>query len=57
MNWLVESTQNELMSRKHKQVFITLNYTEHFLVLASTITGHISIFAFASLIGIYWNLP
>ena len=30
----------------------TLNYTEHFLILASTITGRISISAFASLLGI-----
>ena len=42
--------QNELRGKKHKKVFATLNYTEHFLILASTITGCISIFAFASLI-------
>ena len=39
------------MSKKHKKVFLTLNYFEHSLVLASTITGCISISAFASLIG------
>ena len=44
--------QNELRGKKHKKVFATLNYTEHFLILASTITGCISIFAFASLVGI-----
>ena len=44
--------QNELMSRKHKKVCTTLNYIEHFLILASTITGCVSISAFASLIGI-----
>ena len=38
INWWVEST--------------TLNYTERFLVLASTITGCISISFFASLLGI-----
>ena len=41
------------MSKKHKivvQVSTTLNYIEHFLTLASTITGCISISAFASLI-------
>ena len=32
------------MSRKHKKVCITPNYVEHFLILASTITGCISIF-------------
>ena len=33
-------------------VCTTLNYIEHFLVVASTITGYVSISAFASLIGI-----
>ena len=50
--FLEEIEQNELMSRKHKKVCTTLNYIEHFLILASTITGCISISAFASLIGI-----
>ena len=40
------------MSKKHKKVCTTLNYVEHFIILASTITGSISIFAFASLFGI-----
>ena len=40
------------MSRKHKKVYTTLNYIEHFLILALTITGCISISAFASLLGI-----
>ena len=40
------------MSRKHKKVCTTLNYIEHFLILGSTITGCISISAFASLVGI-----
>ena len=39
------------MSRKNK-VFATLNYIKHFLILASTITGCISISVFASLLGI-----
>ena len=38
------------MNRKHKKVCTTLNYIEHFLILASTITGCISISAFASLL-------
>ena len=50
--FLEEIKQNELMSKKHKKVCTTLNYIEHFLVLASAITGCISISAFASLIGI-----
>ena len=49
---LEEIEQNELMDRKHKKVCTTLNYIEHFLILASTITGCISITTFASLIGI-----
>ena len=40
------------MIRKHKKVCTTLNYIEHFLNLASAITGCISIFVFASLLGI-----
>ena len=43
---------NALMSKKHKKVCTTLNYFEHLLILASTITGCISISHFASLIGI-----
>ena len=40
------------MSKKHKKVYITLNYTGHFLILVSTVTGCLSISVFASLIGI-----
>ena len=40
------------MSKNHKRVCTTLNYIEHFLILASTITGCISISAFVFLIGI-----
>ena len=43
--FLEEKEQNELMRRK-------LNYIEHFLILAFTITGCISISTFASLLGI-----
>ena len=39
------------MSRKHKKVCTTLNYAEYF-ILASAITGCISITAFASLLDI-----
>ena len=34
------------MSRKNKKVCTTLNYIEHFLILASAITGYISVSAF-----------
>ena len=40
------------MSKKHKKVCTTLNYIEYFLILASAITGCISISAFTSLIRI-----
>ena len=50
--FLEEIKYNELMSRKYKKVCATLNCIEHFLILASTITGCISIFAFASLIAV-----
>ena len=52
-NYLLEEIEQiELMSKKHKKVCTTLNYIEHFLILASTITGCISISAFVSLLGI-----
>ena len=41
-----------MICRKQKKVCTTLNYIEKFLILASTITGCISISAFASLLGI-----
>ena len=43
-HFLEEIDQNESRSSKHKKVCTTLNYTEHFIILACTITGCISIF-------------
>ena len=37
------------MSEKHKKTCKYLNYVEHLLILASTVTGCVSISAFASL--------
>ena len=52
-NYLIEEIdRNELTSKKHKKVCTTLNYIENFLILASTISGCVSISAFASLVGI-----
>ena len=51
-HFIKEIEQNQLMSKKHKKVCTTLNYIEHILILASTMTGCISISTFASLIGI-----
>ena len=52
-SYLIEEINgNELMSKKHKKICTTLNHIKHFLVLASIITGYVSISVFASLIGI-----
>ena len=40
------------MNQKHKKVFTTLSYIEHFLILVSIITGCNSISVFTSLLGI-----
>ena len=50
--FLAETKQGELMSKKHKKVPTALNYTDHFLILASIITGYISVSFFASFIEI-----
>ena len=47
-NYLIDKTQqNDLMSKHKNEKCMVLNYTEHVLVLVSTITGCVSIFAFA----------
>ena len=39
-NYLIEEiNRHDLMSKKHKKVFKTLNYIGNFLILASTITA------------------
>ena len=38
--------QNELMTKNHKKVCTILSYIEHFLILASAVTGCISISTF-----------
>ena len=40
------------MSKTHEKVCRVLNYINHLLIVTSTITGCISISAFASLVGI-----
>ena len=40
------------MSKKHKKTCTIINYIEYFLILGFTITGCISISAFASLVDI-----
>ena len=50
--FLEKIEQNELMSKKYQKVCTTLSHIEHFVILASIITGCISISAFASLLGL-----
>ena len=51
-----EINRNKLMSneisKKHRKICKTVSYIEHFLILASTITGCISSSAFTSLISL-----
>ena len=52
-NYLIEEIkQNKLINKKEKKVCRILKYTEHLLILASTLSGCVSIFSVASLIGI-----
>ena len=43
---------NGLMNQKHKKVCSVLNYSEHFLVFVSAVSGCVSISVFVSLIGV-----
>ena len=47
-----ETNENKLMSKKHKKASKVLNYIEHLLISVFTISGWVSISAFASLIDI-----
>ena len=47
---LEEINHNDLMSVKYKQTCKYLNYVEHLLISASTITGCVTISTFASLV-------
>ena len=49
---LDEIKHNDLMSEKYKKTCNYLNYVEHLLIVASTVTSCVSISAFASLIAI-----
>ena len=52
--FLAEIKQIELISKKVKKVCI--NYIEHFIILASTITRCVLISTFATLIGIHTGI-
>ena len=48
-NYLLhEINHNDLMGEKYKKASKYLNHVEHLLILVSTVTGCVSIFAFAS---------
>ena len=50
-NYLLDEIKhNYLMSEKYKKTSKYLNYVEKLLILASAVTGCVSIFAFSSLI-------
>ena len=50
--FIQEINQNEFISKKRKIGCWVLHYTEHLVILFSTVTGCVSISAFASLVGI-----
>ena len=43
---------NELINKKHKQTYKTLNFIKQLFILISAISGCVSISAFASVVGI-----
>ena len=50
-NYLLEEIKhNDLMSEKYKKTCKYLNYVENLLILVSTVTGFVSISAFALLV-------
>ena len=52
-NYFIEEIRKtKLISRKNKKVCKILNYTEHLPILASAVTGCVSVSAFASLVDI-----
>ena len=51
INYFIEEImENDLISRKHKKVCKILNFTKHLLILASTVTGSVSISNISSLV-------
>ena len=46
-----EIKQNELTGKRHKKVCTNLNYMKHLLILASTVTGCVSVYDFVSSVG------
>ena len=50
--YVQEIEENDLLNKKPKMLWMTLNYIGHFLNLTSTIAGYISISAFGSLVSV-----
>ena len=51
INYFIEEImENDLISRKHKKVCKILNFTKHLRILASTVTGSVSISNISSLV-------
>ena len=46
-----EIKHNDLMSKKHRKMYRTLNHFEHSLLFMSAVTGCVLISAFVSLVG------
>ena len=52
-NYFIEEiNQIDFLGKKQKKFCTALNYIEHLLILASVVTGCVSISGFASLVGI-----
>ena len=51
-NYFIKEVEQNELCKKHKKVCKILNYTEHFLILASAITRCVSISVFADLVSI-----
>ena len=47
-NYLLDEIKHDLMSKKYTKTCKHLNYVEHLLILASAVTGCVSISAFTS---------
>ena len=56
-NILEEIKHNDLISEKYKKTYKYSNYVEQLLISASTVTGCVSIFAFALLVAIPVGIP
>ena len=56
-NYFIEEIhRNDLLSKKHNKVYTGLNYINHLLILASLVTGCVSISDFSSLFHININI-